>query len=140
MAVARALLMAEIDGRKGHGLSRVPSYSAQALSGKVDGQVTPTLERATPSVLRVDVGHGFFYPAMDLAASELVAIARGNGIAAAAFHRSHHCGVVGHQVERFAEDGFLALLVANTPEAMAPHRRQAARFRHQSDCLRGPAA
>ena len=36
-SVARALAQAEIDGQKGHGLSRVPSYAAQAKSGKVDG-------------------------------------------------------------------------------------------------------
>lgn len=37
-SVARALTQAEIDGQKGHGLSRVPTYAAQAQSGKVDGR------------------------------------------------------------------------------------------------------
>jgi len=36
-SVARALTQAEIDGQKGHGLSRVPTYTAQARVGKVDG-------------------------------------------------------------------------------------------------------
>ncbi|MCB1788355.1 MAG: Ldh family oxidoreductase, partial [Gammaproteobacteria bacterium] len=36
-SVARALVAAEVDGQKGHGLSRLPSYAAQAASGKVDG-------------------------------------------------------------------------------------------------------
>jgi (2R)-3-sulfolactate dehydrogenase (NADP+) len=35
--VARALVAAEADGLKGHGLSRLPSYAAQAKVGKVDG-------------------------------------------------------------------------------------------------------
>lgn len=119
-AVANALLMAEIDGRKGHGLSRVPSYSAQALSGKVDGKAVPQLEQSGSAALRIDVAHGFFYPAMELAAARLPELAKSAGIAAAGFHRSHHCGVVGHQVERLADAGLLAILVANTPEAMAP--------------------
>ena len=32
----RALVAAEADGQPGHGLSRLPSYAAQAASGKVD--------------------------------------------------------------------------------------------------------
>ena len=35
-SVARALVQAEVDGQKGHGLSRVPSYCAQAKSSKAD--------------------------------------------------------------------------------------------------------
>ena len=31
-SVANALSLAEIDGKKGHGLSRVPSYAGQAKS------------------------------------------------------------------------------------------------------------
>ena len=39
--VARALVAAEADGLKGHGLSRLPSYAAQAKAGKVDGFAVP---------------------------------------------------------------------------------------------------
>lgn len=119
-SVASALLAAEIDGRKGHGLSRVPSYAGQTLSGKVDGQATPQARTSAPGALVVDVAHGFSYPAFDLAAERLPEMARANGIAAAAFVRSHHCGVVGHHVERLAEAGLVSFMFANTPEAMAP--------------------
>ena len=40
MQVAAAIVMAEADGLKGHGASRVPFYAAQAKSGKVDGNST----------------------------------------------------------------------------------------------------
>jgi len=46
--------------------------------------------------------------------------ARVGGTAAAAITRSHHCGVVGHPVERLASEGLLALMFANTPGAIAP--------------------
>ena len=39
--VASALTAAEADGQKGHGASRVPSYAAQAASGKVNGSARP---------------------------------------------------------------------------------------------------
>src|ERR671910_2151777 len=89
-SVARALVAAEADGLKGHGLSRVPSYAAQAKVGKVDGFATPTSRRPKPAVLAVDAAYGFAYPALDLAVAELPAIARAEGIAAAAGSRSHH--------------------------------------------------
>jgi (2R)-3-sulfolactate dehydrogenase (NADP+) len=47
-------------------------------------------------------------------------MARANGIAAAAIRRSHHCGAAGHPAERLAEKGLVALLLANTPAAIAP--------------------
>ena len=41
----KALVLAEADGIKGHGLSRVPIYAAQAKVGKVDGFATPAVTR-----------------------------------------------------------------------------------------------
>jgi (2R)-3-sulfolactate dehydrogenase (NADP+) len=119
-AVARALVAAEADGLKGHGLSRVPTYAAQAKVGKVDGNVTPTASRPRPGVFRIDACHGFAYPALDLAVEQLPAIAREQGIAAAAVLRSHHCGAAGHPVEHLAEGGLVALMFANSPPAIAP--------------------
>lgn len=119
-SVARALVAAEADGLKGHGLSRVPSYAAQARVGKVDGYAQPTLERPRPAVLAVDAAHGFAYPALDLALARLPGATRETGVAAAAIRRSHHCGAAGHPVERLAEAGLVALLFANTPSAIAP--------------------
>ena len=119
-SVARALAQAEIDGQKGHGLSRVPIYAAQARAGKVDGHATPTVRQTRPGSLMIDVANGFVFPAVDLAVAHLPPMAGATGIAAAGFVRSHHFGVVGRHVERLAEVGLLALAFANTPKAMAP--------------------
>ncbi len=117
-ATAHALVQAEIDGQSGHGLSRVESYAAQLLTGKVDGTATPHVSRPRPGVVSVDVANGFFYPAFDTAVSPLVEATRFSGIAAAGFTRSHHAGALGLVVERLADEGFVALLFANTPTAM----------------------
>src|SRR6267142_3687435 len=118
--VARALVAAEADGLKGHGLSRVASYAAQAKVGKVDGFATPAVEQRRPGAAMIDANNGFAYPAIDAAVALLPALARANGIAAAGIRRSHHCGAAGHPVERLAEAGLVALMFANTPAAMAP--------------------
>ena len=117
--VAKALAAAEADGQTGHGLSRVPSYAAQARSGKVDGHAVPEARQTRPASLRVDARHGFAYPALDLALARLPELARANGIAAAAITRSHHFGVAGQPCDRLAAGGLVALAFGNTPSAMS---------------------
>lgn len=119
-AVARALVAAEADGLKGHGLSRVPTYLAMVASGKIDGSAVPKAAHPRPGILAIDAAHGFAYPAIDLAVEELPALAKSQGIAAASIFRSSHCGAAGLPCEAMARKGMVALLFANTPSAMAP--------------------
>ncbi|MBN8955959.1 MAG: Ldh family oxidoreductase [Rhizobiales bacterium] len=119
-SVARALVRAEADGLKGHGLSRVPSYAAQAKAGKVDGFATPALTQPRAALLSIDAANGFAFPALDAAIATLPDTTRKTGVAAAAIHRSHHCGAAGHAVEALAEAGLVAMMFANTPAAIAP--------------------
>lgn len=118
--VARALVAAEADGLKGHGLSRVPSYAAQTKVGKIAGCAVPVVTRPKPAVVAVDAAHGFAFPALDAAVAALPDVARAQGVAVAPITRSHHAGAAGHPVERLAEAGLVALLFANTPAAIAP--------------------
>jgi (2R)-3-sulfolactate dehydrogenase (NADP+) len=120
ICVARALVAAEADGLKGHGLSRTPSYAAQAKAGKVDGFATPKIERRRSGAAAIDAANGFAFPAIECALATLPAMAREAGIASAAIRRSHHCGAAGHPVERLAAQDLVALMFANTPAAIAP--------------------
>jgi (2R)-3-sulfolactate dehydrogenase (NADP+) len=118
--VARALVAAEADGQAGHGLSRVPSYAAQARSGKVDGHAVPDFSRPAPALLRVDAGLGFAYPAFDLVIDALPAVVAETGIALAAIRRSHHFGQAGAHCEKLAEKGLVAFVFGNAPKSIAP--------------------
>lgn len=118
--VALALVAAEIDGQAGHGFSRVASYAAQAASGKVDGKAIPQARQAGTALVQVDACNGYAYPAINLAIERLSALVEETGIAAAAITRSNHAGQLGAHVERLAERGMVAIMVANTPHAMAP--------------------
>ncbi len=124
---AQALVRAESDGQKGHGLARVPSYAAQARSGKVQGRAKPEIRDVKPGLFRVDAGFGFAYPAINLVLSELPSRVRKLGIAAAAIYHSHHFGVAGHPCEDLAREGFIAFIYGNTPKAIAPFGRQGER-------------
>jgi (2R)-3-sulfolactate dehydrogenase (NADP+) len=119
-SVAGALVMAEADGLKGHGLSRIPTYLSMLEAGKIAGKAKPVIRKSAPGVLMVDAAHGFSYPAIDLALAKLIPLARKQGIAAAGIIRSSHCGAAGHHVEKLANEGLVALMFANTPAAIAP--------------------
>jgi (2R)-3-sulfolactate dehydrogenase (NADP+) len=119
-SVADALVAAEADGIKSHGLSRVPTYAGQSRSGKIDGFAVPTLRACAPAALAVDAALGFAFPAIDRAIAALDPLARQQGVAVAAIRRSHHCGAAGWHVERLARAGLAALMFANTPPAIAP--------------------
>jgi (2R)-3-sulfolactate dehydrogenase (NADP+) len=118
-STARALVAAERDGQKGHGLSRVSSYVEQVRCGKVKTNAVPAARRLSPAATLIDAGHGFAYPAIDLAIEELCALARKSVVALAAIRRSHHFGQAGAHVERLAEAGLVAFLFGNSPKAMA---------------------
>ena len=119
-SVARALIAAEADGLKGHGLSRLPMYAAQAKVGKVDGFAAPKVTRPRPGLVAVDAAHGFAFPAIDAAEAALPDVARSQGVAAAAIRRSHHCGAAGLPLERMAQAGLVSIMFVNTPGGMAP--------------------
>lgn len=119
-SVADALVSAEMDGQSGHGLLRLPSYAAQAASGKVDGNATPVLEECGTAAVRIDASNGFAFPALALARAALTERSATTGIAAATIFRSHHFGQAGYHVEKLAESGFVGLIFGNSPQAIAP--------------------
>jgi (2R)-3-sulfolactate dehydrogenase (NADP+) len=139
-SIAHALVQAEAASQYGHGLRRVPAYIGQARSGKVDGKAKITSARPRPAVLSIDAALGYAYPAFDLAVSQLPAIAREQGIALGLVHRSHHAGVMALTVERFAEQGLVALMFANAPAAMAAWGGKKRRFGTNPIAFAAPVA
>ncbi|MEM8572347.1 MAG: Ldh family oxidoreductase [Pseudomonadota bacterium] len=119
-SVAHALVAAEAEGQVGHGFSRLADYVAQVESGKINSGAEVKVIRRAPASLFIDADLGFAYPALDAAIEAGVPLAREMGIAVMAIGNSHHCGALSIQVERFAEAGLIAIMVANAPKAVAP--------------------
>lgn len=117
---AGALVAADADGIASHGLSRLPAYADQVASGKVNGAAVPALQWTGPATLRVDAGEGFAFPAIAAGLDAGTARAAETGTVAVAVFASHHAGVLGHHVERVAENGLVALAFSNSPAGIAP--------------------
>ena len=118
--IARHLVLAETDGQLGHGLSRVKSYVEQIQSGKVNIRSLIKVEFQGKGWLALDADHGFAFPALDQAYLLTMPLIREHGALLVTINKSHHAGVLGHHVERYAEQGVVALMFSNTPAAMAP--------------------
>jgi (2R)-3-sulfolactate dehydrogenase (NADP+) len=118
--VAEALVAADADGLSSHGVSRIPFYADQALSGKVNGQATPQLHVTAAAAIRVDAKDGFAFPAIKLGLERGLALVAETGVVGVAIANSHHCGALGYHVEQVAARGHIALGFSNTPSAMAP--------------------
>ena len=119
-SVARALVSAEAEGQVGHGFSRLGDYVAQVQSGKINAAAEVKVRRRAPASVFVDADLGFAFPALDAAFEAGAPLAREYGIAVMAVGNSHHCGALSVQVERFADAGLIAIMVANAPKAIAP--------------------
>ena len=119
-SVAASIAAAERDGQPIVGLSYLPTYCDHAACGKVDGHAVPTLDFRGPAVFRVDARAGFAHPALSLGLPTLAAAARRDGLGALSVSNSYACGSLGYFVEKLAEDGLIAIMVANASPSMAP--------------------
>lgn len=118
--VAKALVAAEADGQKGHGASRIPSYAAQARSGKVNGQAVPEVVDLGEAAAIINACDGFAYPAIEMAQRTMVGKLQRSPVAAVVLRNSHHSGMVSYHIEPLARAGFIAISMGNGPQAIAP--------------------
>ena len=119
-ALARTISFAERDGSASHGLFRLPGYIASLRSGKVDGCAQPTVERISPSVIRVDGKRGYAPLALERGRAALIEAARENGIAAMALVNVHHFAALWVEVEPIAEAGCCAMAFTTYKPAVVP--------------------
>ena len=117
---ARAVIGAELDGIKSHGLAYVPIYCEHLLCGKVDGAAAPRVEPLSASAFVCDARDGFAFPAIAAAFAHLIPAAREQSIAAVAIRNSYNCGVLGQHVEALARAGLVGLGFTNAPASIAP--------------------
>lgn len=119
-SVAKALVAADVDGLGSHGVARIPAYSAQAMSGKVDGFALPSPAYYATSLVYVDAKGGFAFPAIELGLDAASERTSEYGVCVLVVAKSHHAGAMGYHVEAAANRGLIAIGFSNSPAAIAP--------------------
>lgn len=119
IATVEALIAAERDGLSSHGLSRLPFYLDQAVSGKVNSAAVPSVQ-VDGAIVRVDAHYGLAFAAVERGLEAGYKCVAQTGLSAVSIANSHHFGVAGAPVEAAARRGYVALAFSNTPSAIAP--------------------
>ncbi len=119
--VARAVRKAEATGNRICGLYYVESYCQQLHSGRVKGDVLPTVTMPRPAVVQVDAQFGFAQPAFSYGLAQALDAARQFGTSNLAVCHAHTCTSLGYFTEQIATAGFIALGLTNaSPIVAAP--------------------
>lgn len=118
--VAHAVRTAECRGNKICGLYYVESYCRQLETERVDGNVTPTVDRPRPGVVRVDGKLGFAQSAFQAGFDTAVEAAKESGVCGYSIEHTHTCTSLGYFTEQLASAGFLALGATNATPRVAP--------------------
>jgi len=118
--VADNCASAERDGLHSHGLFRMEGYASSLDCGWINGQAIAEPAVVAPGFLRVDANNGFAQVALHRALPLLLDATRLNGIAIATIRRSHHFGALALDVEKIANQGFIALSVVNSHKSVVP--------------------
>ena len=117
-ATARALVLAESQGLRSHGLQRVAQYCTHLRNGRAQGRVLPQIVRDSLAAVLIDAGEGLAFPACALAIEQAVERARRYGVSIAAVTNSHHFGVAGDHLWPVAAAGMIGIAMGNSPAAM----------------------
>jgi len=117
-AAARALVVAEMEGLAGHGVSRVALYAQHLREGRANGKAKVTIANAKGAACLIDAGGGLAFEAGALAVSEAIKRASQYGVAFCGVTNSHHCGAMDYHLAPLAEAGLVGLAFTNTPAAI----------------------
>ena len=119
-AVAHTVWQAERDGCASHGLFRIPGYVKSLLSGKVNGNAEPKLQRTAPSVLWVDGDGGYTPLAHAMMYDDFADLVKSQGVAIAAITNTFHFAALWPEVEELAKRGLCAIACTSYKPCLPP--------------------
>src|SRR5476649_2764427 len=117
-ATARALVVAEMAGLGGHGLSRVQLYAQHVKEGRANGTIEPRIVHEKGAACLIDAQGGLAYLAMELATNEALRRAREFGVAFCGVTHSHHCGAMDYHLAPLAAVGLIGIGFTTSPAAI----------------------
>jgi LDH2 family malate/lactate/ureidoglycolate dehydrogenase len=109
---ARRLLEADLRGRTGHGLIRIPQYVMRIEAGGIDLRPEISVLRETPVSALIDGDNGLGQVVMTLAAETAMTKATESGMAWVGTVHSNHAGAAGVYTTMAARKDLIALYLA----------------------------
>lgn len=115
------VVVAEVQGRRSHGLLRVPHYLERLRRGGANPSARLVVVSDTGPSVALDGEDGLGHHQLWEAATLATARAADHGLAAVSVGNSGHCGALGLYTCPAVEAGCVALVFSNGPAVMPPH-------------------
>lgn len=109
---ASRLVEADLRGRTGHGLIRLPSYVARIQAGGMIARAHVVVRHETPVSALVDGGNGLGQVVMTRATELAISKASASGLAWVGTVHSNHAGAAGLYAEMAAQAGMIGIYMA----------------------------
>lgn len=109
---ATRMLDADLRGRSGHGIIRLPLYCSRIEAGGVNLRPDIRLVHESPVSALVDGDDGLGHPILEFATDLAMAKARQIGMAWVGTRNSNHAGAAGVWVDRAVREGLIAIYLA----------------------------
>jgi (2R)-3-sulfolactate dehydrogenase (NADP+) len=119
VALARSAVAAEAEGMPNLGLAHFTDYLEALRSGRIRGDVAPTISRPAPAVILSDANGGAAHTGFDRAFGDIVETARQFGLSLFSQRGAYTCGALCYFVGRLAEEGLVAFAATNGPAVLA---------------------
>ncbi len=118
--VAQSITDCERDGRKSHGLLRLPGCVMTIESPNFRPDAEPRIHEMDGAIVRVDAGFGYSLPAFEQALPHLERKTRAFGVAVLAINNCFHFSALWPEVERIARLGLAGLAMTPSHSWVAP--------------------
>ncbi|MFB6304269.1 MAG: Ldh family oxidoreductase [Haloferacaceae archaeon] len=112
--VAESLVESDLRGHHSHGVLRVPYYADMVEAGFIEPAATPSVDRSTRVLAKVDGRHAFGQVVGREAIDLLTGRADEAGVAAVGMRDATHLGRVGEWAERTAAAGYCFAAFVNS--------------------------
>lgn len=119
-AITDVIYACQQDDCHSHGLYRLLMCVESIISGRVDGQASPEVVDAAPSVVKANANSGISLLAFNAALPMLIEKTKQNGIAALAINNCYHFSALWPEVERLSEAGLAAIAMVPSHAWVAP--------------------
>lgn len=118
--IAGVITAAERDEARSHGLFRLPGFCRALQSGRVPGDLVPSVRDAAPGVVLVDAKGGFAPIALSVGIPLLIEKAKSQGVAVMGLTRSIHYSALWWETEQLAAAGLVGFSFVNSKAFVAP--------------------
>ena len=109
---ARRMLDADLRGRSGHGVIRLPVYTTRIQGGGTNLRPNIHLRHETPVSALVDGDDGLGHPILEFASDVALAKASESGMAWVGTRNSNHAGAAGVWTQKVVDGGMIAIYTA----------------------------